>query len=62
MDDFVEDVFTENGQLLYRYGDEVRPVQTSEVTLKYKDGARMSERTFPMYHTHHGPVTHMLGG
>jgi len=61
MDDFVEDVFTENGQLLYRYGDEVRPVQTSEVTLKYKNGDQMSERTFPMYHTHHGPVTHMLG-
>jgi len=60
MDDFVEDVFTENGQLLYRYGDEVRPVQTTEVTLKYKNGDSISERTFPMYHTHHGPVTHML--
>ena len=22
----------------------------------------MSERTFPMYHTHHGPITHMLDG
>ncbi|MCH9695208.1 MAG: acylase [Gammaproteobacteria bacterium] len=62
MDEFVEDVFEENGQLLYRYGDETRAVDVSEVTLKYKDGDTMSERTFPMFHTHHGPVTHMLDG
>jgi acyl-homoserine-lactone acylase len=62
IDEFVEDVFEEDGKLLYRYGDEVRPVQVSEVTLKYKDGDTMSEKTYPMYHTHHGPVTHMLDG
>lgn len=62
MDEFVEDVFEENGRLLYRYGDETRAVEVSEVTLKYKDGDSMSEQTFPMYHTHHGPITHMLDG
>jgi len=62
MDDFVEDVYEEDGQLLYRYGDESRPVQVSEVTLKYKDGDGLSERTFPMYHTHHGPITGMVDG
>lgn len=61
MDDFVEDVFEENGQLMYRYGDETRPVQVAEIKLKYQDGNGLSERTFPMYHTHHGPITHMLG-
>jgi len=62
MDEFVEDVFDDNGVLSYRYGDEVRPVEISAVTLKYKDGAGMAERTFPMYHTHHGPVTHLEDG
>ncbi len=62
IDEFVEDVFEEDGALFYRYGDEVRPVRVSEVTLKYKDGDVMSERTYPMYHTHHGPVTHTLDG
>jgi acyl-homoserine-lactone acylase len=62
MDDFVEDVYEENGNLFYRYGDENRLVEVSEVTLKYKDGDGMSERTFPMYHTHHGPVTHLVDG
>ncbi len=62
MDEFAEEVFTEDGKLKYRYGEEIRPVEVSEVTLKYKDGEGMSERTFPMYRTHHGPVTHMEDG
>jgi acyl-homoserine-lactone acylase len=62
MDEFVEDVSSQNGTLTYRYGDELRPVEVSEVTLKYKDGDKLSERSFQMYHTHHGPVTHMLDG
>jgi acyl-homoserine lactone acylase PvdQ len=61
MDEFVEDVFVKNGVPLYRYGQEERPVRVSEVTLKYKDGSEMLQRTFPTYHTHHGPVTHKLG-
>ncbi len=62
IDEFVEDVSLNNGRPGYRYGDEQRPVEVSEVTLKYKDGDKMSERRFEMYHTHHGPVTHMLDG
>ena len=62
MDEFVEDIVRENGVMMYRYGDELRPVEVSEVTLKYKDGDGISERTFPMYHTHHGPITHMIDG
>lgn len=62
MDEFVEDVFEQNGELVYRYGRELRPVEVSEVTLKYKSGDRMLERSFTMYHTHHGPITHGLDG
>ena len=62
MDEFVEDVVDRDGLLLYRYGDELRPVEVSEVTLRYRDGDGMSERSFPMYRTHHGPITHSLDG
>ena len=62
MDDFVEDVIEKDGKYFYRYGEELRPVEESEVTLKYLDGDEMKERTFTMYHTHHGPVTHMADG
>jgi acyl-homoserine lactone acylase PvdQ len=62
IDEFVEDVFEEDGELVYRYGEETRPVEVSSVTLRYRDGGAMAERTFPMYHTHHGPVTHLVDG
>jgi acyl-homoserine lactone acylase PvdQ len=60
IDEFVEDVFEENGNLYYQYGDEKRSVDVASVTLKYRDGDKLSEKTFPTYHTHHGPVTHMV--
>ncbi|MEM9057642.1 MAG: penicillin acylase family protein, partial [Pseudomonadota bacterium] len=36
LDEFVEHVIEEDGRLLYRYGDETRPLEVSEVTLKYR--------------------------
>ncbi len=60
MDEFVETVTEHDGELHYRYGDELRPVEVSEVTLGYRDGDGISSRTFPTYRTHHGPVTHQL--
>ena len=62
MDEFIEDVSEVDGQLVYRYGDETRPVESYEVTLKYKDGDGFGERSFTLYRTHHGPVTHQVGG
>ena len=62
LDVFVEDVLEQDGNLVYRYGDELRPVEVSEVTLKYREGNGMAERTFPLYRTHHGPVTHIEDG
>ncbi len=61
MDEFVETVTEENGQFFYQYGNEKRPVIAKQVALKYKDGDEIKERKFPIYRTHHGPVTHMLG-
>jgi acyl-homoserine-lactone acylase len=62
IDEFVQDVVSDNGQLMYRYGDELRPVQVTETTLRYRDGNTLRERSFPLYRTHHGPVTHALDG
>lgn len=62
LDQFAEDVFEQDGTLYYTYGNEKRPVTVSTVTLKYKSADGVAERTFPTYHTHHGPITHMDGG
>ncbi len=61
MDEFIETVVDQDGDLLYQYGEELRPVIISEITLKYKEGDELKERTFPAYRTHHGPITHMEG-
>jgi len=62
MDEFKETIVKMDDKLLYKYGEELRPVETSEVTLKYKDGDDLKEKTFPTYRTHHGPITHVADG
>ncbi len=60
MDEFKETIVKNDGKLFYQYGEELRPVDSSSVTLKYKEGERMKEKAFPMYRTHHGPITHQV--
>jgi len=62
IDEFVHQVVRENGELKYHYGSELRPVDVSEVTLRYIDGNEIRERSFPVYRTHQGPITHTLDG
>ncbi len=62
MDEFKETIVKNDGKLFYQYGEELRPVEASEVTLTYKEGEALKEKTFPMYHTHHGPITHAVDG
>ena len=62
MDEFKETMVKNNNKLFYAYGEELRPVDSLEVTLKYKEGDSMKEKIFPMYRTHHGPITHMVDG
>lgn len=61
-DEFIEDIIREDGNLLYRYGDEKRPVKRSQIRLKYKNKGDISEKIFEVFHTHHGPITHQLDG
>ncbi len=60
MDEFLETITQENGQYFYKYGNEKRPVIAKQVSLRYKEGNEMKQRKFPIYRTHHGPITHMI--
>ncbi|RIV70652.1 acylase [Flagellimonas aequoris] len=62
MDEFKETLVKNDGKLFYQYGEELRPVDSAGVTLKYKEGEELKEKTFPMYRTHHGPITHIADG
>ncbi|MDT8369794.1 MAG: penicillin acylase family protein [Longimicrobiales bacterium] len=57
IDEFAETIVETDDGLFYRYGDELRPVETKETTVRYRaeDGS-MAERTFTTYRTHHGPI------
>ncbi len=63
VDEFAETIVKKNGRLFYEYGDALRPVTSSQVTLAYRqaDGA-LGHRTFTIYRTHHGPVVREAGG
>jgi acyl-homoserine lactone acylase PvdQ len=62
IDAFRESIERRGDSLVYQYGDEWRPVETYEVTLNYKAGDELKERTFTAYRTHHGPITHQEDG
>jgi acyl-homoserine lactone acylase PvdQ len=62
IDEFEETIIKNGTKTSYKYGDDLRPVDSMEVTLNYKsaDGG-LSDKTFMMYRTHHGPITHADG-
>ena len=62
VDEFLETIVRRNGRYFYRYGNEVRPVTASVVTIPYRtaDGGR-AERRFEVYRTHHGPIIRQDG-
>jgi acyl-homoserine lactone acylase PvdQ len=62
MDEFLETVRLIDKKYFYEYGEELRPVVSSEVVLRYKDGDTMKEKSFPTHRTHHGPITHQTNG
>lgn len=63
VDEFAETIERKDGGLFYRYGNELRPVTTRQLSVRYrgKSGA-MVERTFTAYATHHGPVVREKDG
>jgi acyl-homoserine lactone acylase PvdQ len=62
IDEYLETIIERGEDLYYLYDDDELKVDTSTVTLKYRDGDTLKSKTFPTFRTHHGPVTHMLNG
>jgi len=57
VDSYLETVIHKGGRLFYGYGDALKPVATSKVTVSYRqpDGS-LGSKTFTVYKTHHGPI------
>ena len=51
-----------NGGLFYRYGAQLRPVTSRQITLSYRTSDdTLAQRTFTAWFTHHGPIVRALG-
>ena len=61
IDEFEETIVKERRKTSYKYGEELRPIDSMEVTLNYKSTDGLKDKTFMMYRTHHGPITHSNG-
>jgi len=61
IDEFEETIVKERRKTSYKYGEELRPLDSMEVTLNYKSTDGLKDKTFMMYRTHHGPITHSNG-
>lgn len=56
IDEYAETIIEKEGKFFYKYGEEERKVITKTITVPYKTGAGMEEKTFTAYYTHHGPI------
>ncbi len=61
IDEYLETMVKRGDSLFYRYGAELRPVRTTQVTVPYKTATGMATKTFTVYRTHHGPIVRKIG-
>ena len=61
IDEFKEKIIEKDGKLFYKYGEELKSVKKEKVVLNYLSGDSVLQKKFPIYKTHHGPITHKIG-
>ena len=62
IDEYLVEPEVAEGRVSYEHDGESRPMETREVTIRYRTDSGMEERTFTVYRTHHGPVVRSLDG
>ena len=61
VDEYLETVVNDGGELQYRYAGTVRRFEKKKITLTYKTPTGMASRTFTALYTVHGPVIRQEG-
>ena len=63
VDEFAYQVRRRAGKLMYRFGNQWRPLRQRRVTIRFKSpGGKMAVRTFTTYGTHRGPIVRASNG
>jgi acyl-homoserine lactone acylase PvdQ len=62
VDEYLETVIKKGNRFYYKYGNEERPVGSSEIVVPYRTAQGMAEKKFTVYRTHHGPIVREVAG
>lgn len=62
IDEFLVTPTVDGETVTYAYDGADVPMETREVTIRYRTGSGMAERDFTVYRTHHGPIVRTLDG
>jgi acyl-homoserine-lactone acylase len=62
IDEYMETVINKSTGVHYKYGDGARAFITKKITVPYKQGGALAEKTFTAYYSHHGPIVREAGG
>lgn len=56
IDEYLETIIQKDDGYYYQYGEGERKLRETEISLPYKNGDDMAEKSFTVYHSHHGPI------
>ena len=62
IDEYAEDVLKKPDGLYYRYGLKLKKLRVSVVTIPIKQAAGLANRSFTVYHSHHGSIIRAENG
>src|SRR5437588_1098514 len=62
IDEYLETIVRKGDKFYYKYGNEERPVTTSVIKVPSKPTNGMTEKTFTVYRTPHGPIIRSQNG
>jgi acyl-homoserine-lactone acylase len=62
VDEYAESVVRKDDRLWYRYGKELRSLQTSQIHVPYRSAGGMTAKDITVYRTHHGPIVRSADG
>ncbi|MEP6547665.1 MAG: penicillin acylase family protein [Gammaproteobacteria bacterium] len=56
IDEYAETIVRKADGLYYKYGSGLRKLRVSQISIAFKQGAKIGHREFTVYHSHHGPI------
>jgi acyl-homoserine-lactone acylase len=62
VDEYLETIQKKGNRYFYKYGNELRPLTTEQITVPYKTDHGTAEKKFTIYRTHHGPIVREADG